>query len=99
MGIPGDRFLTEKEWWESCPGDGGGNREQSLTTSILRFLSTISRAILNWLTFFLTGDSDVVLSVENAKGETVWSRPLRGRKGFNQVRWDLVVEERRAPFD
>jgi hypothetical protein len=41
----------------------------------------------------------VVLSVENAKGETVWSRPLRGRKGFNQVRWDLVVEERRAPFD
>jgi hypothetical protein len=44
------------------------------------------------LTFFLTGDSDVVLSVENAKGETVWSLPLRGRKGFNQVRWDLVVK-------
>ncbi len=43
------------------------------------------------LTFYLTRAADVVLSVENVRGDTVWTRPLQGRKGFNQVRWDLVV--------
>ena len=44
------------------------------------------------LTFYLTREAEVTLSVSNSKGEVVWSRPFRGRTGFNEYRWDLVTK-------
>ena len=49
------------------------------------------------LTFYLTRDAEVVLRVENAKGEAVWVHPLNGKKGFNQFLWDLVIKTEDSP--
>jgi hypothetical protein len=49
------------------------------------------------LTFYLTGPRPVTLSVHDAKGQEVKSWRLSGKKGFNQVRWDLVVKTAESP--
>jgi hypothetical protein len=49
------------------------------------------------LTFYLTRDAAVSLSVVNIKGEVVWTRPLKGKKGFNELRWDLVIKTEDSP--
>jgi photosystem II stability/assembly factor-like uncharacterized protein len=49
------------------------------------------------ITFYLTKESAVTLSVNDAKGEVLWSRDIRGKKGFNQVRWDLIVQTVDSP--
>ncbi|HZX10083.1 MAG TPA: hypothetical protein VFG01_03980, partial [Acidobacteriota bacterium] len=40
---------------------------------------------------------DLTLAVEDESGNRVWSRKFSGRKGFNQFRWDLVIEEVKSP--
>ena len=46
------------------------------------------------VTFYLNESSaDLTLAVEDESGNRVWSRKFSGRKGFNQFRWDLVMEE------
>ncbi len=49
------------------------------------------------ITFFLTEEAAVELSVSSAKGEVLWTRDIRGRKGFNQFRWDLVIKRVESP--
>jgi hypothetical protein len=49
------------------------------------------------LTFYLTGPRDVRLSVHDAKGREVKAWPLSGKRGFNQLRWDLVVKTADSP--
>ena len=49
------------------------------------------------ITFYLMNDADVELRLNDEKGETIWSKPLEGRKGFNQYRWDLVVKRVDSP--
>jgi len=49
------------------------------------------------LTFHLRRETDIILRVENAEGEGVWVRSLEGRKGFNQIRWDLVTKTEDSP--
>ncbi len=49
------------------------------------------------LTFFLTNKAGVTLSIKNTKGEIVWSKDISGKKGFNQVRWDLVTKAADSP--
>jgi photosystem II stability/assembly factor-like uncharacterized protein len=49
------------------------------------------------LTFYLTRAADVSLRVLDAKGNEVKAWRLAGKKGFNQVRWDLVVRTADSP--
>lgn len=49
------------------------------------------------LTFFLTRPKDVSLSVLDAKGREVRTWSIAGKKGFNQLRWDLVVRNVDSP--
>ena len=44
------------------------------------------------LTFYLDRPRDVKLSVVDGKGREVKAWRLSGKKGFNQLRWDLVVK-------
>jgi photosystem II stability/assembly factor-like uncharacterized protein len=53
------------------------------------------------ITFFLTRPAEVSLAVKDSRNRTVWETNVSGRKGFNQVRWDLVrrrVDSPRAYF-
>jgi photosystem II stability/assembly factor-like uncharacterized protein len=49
------------------------------------------------ITFYLMDDEDVELRVNDEKGKTVWAKKLKGRKGFNQYRWDLVTKRSDSP--
>lgn len=49
------------------------------------------------LTFYLERPRDVVLSVVDGKGREVKAWRLPGKKGFNQLRWDLVVKTQDSP--
>jgi photosystem II stability/assembly factor-like uncharacterized protein len=49
------------------------------------------------LTFFLTRPQDVALSVVDGKGQQVKTWRIAGKKGFNQLRWDLVVKTEDSP--
>jgi photosystem II stability/assembly factor-like uncharacterized protein len=49
------------------------------------------------LTFYLTRSGTVTLSVNDAKGQVIKSWRLEGKKGLNQVRWDLVVKTADSP--
>lgn len=49
------------------------------------------------LTFYLERPRDVVLSVVDGKGREVKAWRLPGKKGFNQLRWDLVVKTQDNP--
>jgi len=45
------------------------------------------------ITFWLKEASTVRLEVENQTGKQVWVTTIKGQKGLNQFRWDLVVQE------
>ena len=49
------------------------------------------------VTFFLMNDAAVELQLNDDKGETIWTKSVTGRKGFNQYRWDLVVQNNNSP--
>jgi hypothetical protein len=49
------------------------------------------------LTFFLTSAKNVKLSVVDAEGREVKTWNIAGKKGFNQLRWDLVVRSVDSP--
>ena len=49
------------------------------------------------ITFFLNRDADVTISVKDQRGRSIWETPHAGRKGFNQVRWDLVQKKVDSP--
>ena len=49
------------------------------------------------LTFYLARPGAVTLSVNDAKGRVIKSWRLEGKKGLNQVRWDLVVKTADSP--
>jgi photosystem II stability/assembly factor-like uncharacterized protein len=57
-------------------------------------LSTVEKVPL---TFFLKRDAAVTLAVRDRAGKTVWSTPIAGRAGFNQVFWDLVTARADSP--
>ncbi len=49
------------------------------------------------ITFFLTGNAEVSLSVKDEKERIVWSKTIKAIKGFNQYRWDLVTQRVDSP--
>ena len=49
------------------------------------------------ITFYLMKDGDVEVQVIDDKEKVVWTKALKGKKGFNQFRWDLVTERRDSP--
>ena len=49
------------------------------------------------ITFYLMKDGDVEMRVVDDKSKTIWSKLLNGKKGFNQVRWDLVAKRADSP--
>ena len=49
------------------------------------------------ITFFLTSESAVTLTVRDDEDEVIFRRHIQARRGFNQFRWDLVLERRESP--
>ena len=49
------------------------------------------------ITFYLMNDAAVKLQLNDKKEETIWTKSVTGRKGFNQYRWDLVVKNNNSP--
>ncbi len=49
------------------------------------------------ITFYLMNDTDVEVQVIDIKGKLVWEKKLKGRRGFNQCRWDLVAKRNESP--
>jgi photosystem II stability/assembly factor-like uncharacterized protein len=49
------------------------------------------------ITFYLMNNAAVELRLIDEKGTTIWTKPVTGRKGFNQYRWDLVVKNNNSP--
>jgi hypothetical protein len=49
------------------------------------------------ITFYLMNNADVEVQVNDLKGKQVWAKKLKGRKGFNQYRWDLVAKRNESP--
>jgi hypothetical protein len=49
------------------------------------------------ITFYLMNDAEVELRVIGEGGKTIWKKPLKGKKGFNQYRWDLVAKRNDSP--
>jgi hypothetical protein len=43
------------------------------------------------ITFFLTKPAGVEIRIQNLQGKVIWSSTVAAQKGFNQVRWDLIV--------
>lgn len=49
------------------------------------------------ITFFLTKPAAVTIHIKNRTRKTVWTKTLQGRRGFNQIRWDLVIKRVDSP--
>ena len=49
------------------------------------------------ITFYLTKDVDVTIDVKEKSGKTIWSFTFPARRGFNQIRWDLVTKREDVP--
>jgi photosystem II stability/assembly factor-like uncharacterized protein len=49
------------------------------------------------ITFYLMHDAAVELQLNDDKGKTVWTKSIKGRRGFNQYRWDLVAKKNNSP--
>ena len=49
------------------------------------------------ITFYLTGAAEVSISINAKNGSTIWSQTLSARKGFNQIRWNLVTKSVDSP--
>ena len=51
------------------------------------------------ITFFLTEPGEVSLAVKDGRNRTVWKKVVSGRRGFNQIRWDLVTRRADRPVE
>lgn len=49
------------------------------------------------ITIYLPEAKNVTLVLKNRKDETVWTHTVQARKGFNQIRWDLIVRRVDSP--
>ncbi len=49
------------------------------------------------ITFYLIRAGEVTITVRDGEGKTVWEESLSGRRGFNQIRWDLVTRRVDSP--
>ena len=56
---------------------------------------TVERAPIS---FWLNEAAHVTLSIKTEDNKEVWSIPFEGKKGFNQYRWDLVVERVKSNY-
>ena len=50
------------------------------------------------ISFWLREPGEVSLGIVNEKNETVWSTRVTGRRGFNQYRWDLIINRNDSPL-
>jgi hypothetical protein len=49
------------------------------------------------ITFYLTRAAEVEIRIKTKDGKAIWTKPLHARKGFNQIRWDLIVSRADSP--
>jgi len=49
------------------------------------------------ITFYLLNDLKVKVQINDHEGKTLWEKSIKGKKGFNQFRWDLVVKRNNSP--
>lgn len=50
------------------------------------------------ITFWLAEPGAVTLALTDKNGKQLWAHSWQGKKGFNQYRWDLVVEKVKSDF-
>jgi hypothetical protein len=50
------------------------------------------------ITFWVTDRGEALLKVLDAEGKTVWSTTIKTVKGYNQFRWDLIVNKVESPL-
>jgi hypothetical protein len=48
------------------------------------------------LAFWLREEKDVILALLDAQNNSVWSMPFKGKKGYNQFRWDMIVTQEKS---
>jgi hypothetical protein len=49
------------------------------------------------VTFYLTENKEVTLEVKDKKETVIWSKTMKAKKGFNQIRWNLVTKKVDSP--
>ncbi len=49
------------------------------------------------ITFLMTRPAEVTIQVVDGKGKEIWSTPFSAKRGFNQLRWDLVTSRTDSP--
>lgn len=45
------------------------------------------------ISFWLKASENIELSITNAKDSIIWSTSIKGKKGLNQYRWNLITKE------
>lgn len=50
------------------------------------------------ISFWLNESQPVTLTIKNKEGKQVWTMPFEGKKGFNEYRWDLIVERVKSDY-
>lgn len=48
------------------------------------------------ITFWLNKATEVEILIENKEKDAIWSTVFKGRKGFNQFYWDLVIRRQKS---
>lgn len=50
------------------------------------------------ISFWLPKSRTISIHIINEKDEMIWSKEIKGRKGLNQYRWDLILKENTSPL-
>lgn len=50
------------------------------------------------ISFWLREAQPVTLSIQDEENKPIWTLSLEGKKGFNQYRWDLIVERVKSDY-
>jgi photosystem II stability/assembly factor-like uncharacterized protein len=52
------------------------------------------------ISFWLSADKSITLSLKDKDNKVVWTTTLQGQKGFNEYRWDMIIkkEESNQPY-
>ena len=45
------------------------------------------------ITFWLNKTENIILRITNTADSLIWTKAIKGRKGLNQYRWDLIIRE------
>jgi hypothetical protein len=56
---------------------------------------TVTKAVFS---FWLGESKPVTLSIQDQSGKDIWAIEIKGHKGINQYRWDLVIRKETSDY-